>query len=92
MKYVAAVITVSDRCYKGETEDHSGPALVQALTAAGIEVGNTETVPDESSTIATVLQKYVSDPVVHVIFTTDGSNSNISSFGPAMRAVGRPRR
>jgi molybdopterin adenylyltransferase len=73
MKYAAAVITISDGCYAGDKEDSSGPALVDALKAAGIEVHLTEIIPDDHSTIVTVLQRYVRSDVVHLILTTGGT-------------------
>ena len=35
MKYKAAVLTVSDKCSRGEREDTSGPALCAMLEQAG---------------------------------------------------------
>jgi molybdenum cofactor synthesis domain-containing protein len=43
----AAVITVSDSCYKKRREDLSGPALRAALEARGFQVVLIEIVPDE---------------------------------------------
>ncbi len=47
----AAVITVSDRCTRGETEDRSGPLLCGLLRDAGADVRETALVPDEKSLI-----------------------------------------
>lgn len=76
-RYRAAVITVSDSCFRKEKEDRSGAELVNALQAAGIEVRFTEIVPDEYSTIIIVLRKYLADPSVRLIVTTGGTG-----FGP----------
>jgi len=76
-KYRAVVITVSDSCYRKEKEDRSGPALAEALQAAGIEVSHAEIVPDERSTIVVVLQKYLTAPSIQLIVTTGGTG-----FGP----------
>ena len=76
-RYRAAVITVSDGCYRKEKEDRSGPALVEALHEAGIEVSFTEVVPDDQSTIIIVLQKCISMPALQLILTTGGTG-----FGP----------
>jgi molybdenum cofactor synthesis domain-containing protein len=49
----AAVLTVSDRCSRGETVDTSGPALVNLLrTRLGAEVVETRCTPDEPAQIA----------------------------------------
>ncbi len=76
-RYRAAVITVSDSCFRKEKEDRSGSELANALQSAGIEVRFREIVPDEQSTIIIVLQKYLADPSVRLIVTTGGTG-----FGP----------
>jgi cyclic pyranopterin monophosphate synthase len=48
----AAVITVSDRCSRGEAEDRSGPEVVEGLRAIGFETGSPFVVPDEKESIA----------------------------------------
>lgn len=77
MKYRAVVITVSDSCYKEGKEDRSGAALAKALQEIEIEVSGRELVPDDHSTIKSILQRYVTDPSVHLIMTTGGTG-----FGP----------
>jgi molybdopterin adenylyltransferase len=73
MKYTAAVITVSDSCYRKENEDRSGPALVAALESCGIPVQYREIVPDDRSTIVSVLQKHIQMSDIHLIVTTGGT-------------------
>ena len=77
MKYRAVVITVSDTCSRGEKEDRSGPALAEALELAGMEIHARDLVPDDHSTIKSVLQKYLKDESAHLIVTTGGTG-----FGP----------
>ena len=48
MAYTAAVITISDKGYRGEREDTSGPNLVKILTEKGFDVTYTAIVPDEA--------------------------------------------
>ena len=43
----AKVITVSDRSFRGEREDLSGPAVKNLLERAGYAVGAVEVLPDE---------------------------------------------
>ena len=45
MAYTAAVITISDKGYRGEREDTSGPNLVKILTEKGFDVAYTAIVP-----------------------------------------------
>lgn len=43
----ATVITVSDRCSRGEAKDKSGPLLAAGLKELGFKVGKVRVVPDE---------------------------------------------
>ena len=45
MSYTAAVITVSDKGYRGEREDTSGPNLCAILRERGFDVIHTAMVP-----------------------------------------------
>jgi len=45
----AAVLTISTRVADGDAEDVSGPALVAALTAAGLDVVATDVVTPEAT-------------------------------------------
>ena len=46
MAYTAAVITVSDKGYRGERVDTSGPNLVELLKDKGFHVVYTSIIPD----------------------------------------------
>ena len=52
--YTAAVITVSDKGYRGEREDTSGPNLCRILKEKGFDVTYTAMVPDEAEQIMVV--------------------------------------
>ena len=67
----AVVLTVSDRCSKGEQADVSGPAVARLLKAAGIESISTRIVPDEVDAIITALRHYAR--TAHLIITTGGT-------------------
>ena len=49
--YTAAVITISDKGYRGERVDTSGPNLVEILKSKGFEVTYTSIIPDEREMI-----------------------------------------
>jgi molybdenum cofactor synthesis domain-containing protein len=51
----AAILTVSDSCYRRERVDQSGPALRDVLTARGFEVVTTAVCPDERIAIENTL-------------------------------------
>jgi molybdopterin adenylyltransferase len=71
----AAVITVSDRCSRGETQDASGPALARILIESlKAHIAAQEIIPDEKDLIANRL-KQLSEPerYIDLIFTTGGT-------------------
>ncbi|HEV2646586.1 MAG TPA: MogA/MoaB family molybdenum cofactor biosynthesis protein [Acidobacteriaceae bacterium] len=67
----AVVLTISDRCSRGEQKDASGPAVGALLHAAGAEVA-TETLPDELDQIAAALRHHAAAGV-DLIVTTGGT-------------------
>jgi molybdopterin adenylyltransferase len=67
-----AVLTISDRCSRGEQEDESGPAVVEMLEAAGVAEVVTETLPDEVELIAAALQRHAMHGAA-LIVTTGGT-------------------
>ena len=72
MEYSVQIITVSDRCYRGEREDLSGPALAEALEQAGYELLTPVLVPDEQPQIeAALLGACAADAAL--VLTTGGT-------------------
>ena len=67
--YTAAVITVSDRSYRGEREDKGGPAVKEMLEKLGYEVVHMETVPDEKEKISEALIKAASKDIALIVTT-----------------------
>jgi cyclic pyranopterin phosphate synthase len=71
-RYRAAVIVTSDRCFKGTTEDKTGPYLVKALQGFGVAAPQKHVIPDEAET----LKKLVLDLCgqgMDLILTTGGT-------------------
>jgi molybdenum cofactor synthesis domain-containing protein len=66
-----AVLTISDRCARGEQVDRSGPAVVELLEAAGADSIIMETIPDEVEQIVAALRRHAADAVL--IVTTGGT-------------------
>ena len=73
LKYTAAVITVSDKCYKGERENTSGPAIKELIESEGWEVVYLSTVPDEMELIKAELIKCSDQKKINMILTTGGT-------------------
>ena len=72
MAYTAAVITISDKGYRGEREDTSGPNLVKILTEKGFDVTYTAIVPDEAEMIQSELLKCADEKKIALVLTTGG--------------------
>ncbi len=68
----AWVITVSDRCFRGESEDASGPAVSRLLERNGVEVAGTSLVPDEPPQIAAAIEQGLSSGA-QLVVTTGGT-------------------
>jgi molybdenum cofactor synthesis domain-containing protein len=70
----AVVLTVSDRCSQGQSQDTAGPAvarmLEEELTA---HVYRTEVLPDEQATIAERLKHYCDGHSIDLVVTVGGT-------------------
>ena len=84
--FEAAVVTVSDRCSRGEREDASGPALVELLKGSGYDVVAREVVPDEQARIERVLRALVARDVALVV-TTGGTGFSPRDVTPEATAA-----
>ena len=82
MSYTAAVITVSDKGYRGEREDTSGPNLVKILTEKGFEVSYTSIVPDEPDMIKEQLVKCADELKIALVLTTGGTGFSPRDITP----------
>jgi len=76
----AAVLTVSDRSFRGEREDLSGPLLKELVAALGGKAVYYAIVPDEKEQIQAALLDLADRKRVDLILTTGGT-------GPARRDV-----
>ena len=69
----AAVVTVSDRSFRGERPDLSGPVLKALLESAGAEVAEMVVVPDDPAVIAQTLIRLADAVRCALIVTTGGT-------------------
>ena len=69
----AAVVTVSDRSFRGQRPDVSGPVLTALLEGAGAEVIETTVVPDDPAVIAQALIRLADEVRCELIVTTGGT-------------------
>lgn len=66
------IICVSDRCYKGECEDKSGPAIAECVKPLCSE-SVYRLVPDEKDMISKAITSLADEEKCEVIFTTGGT-------------------
>lgn len=84
----AAIVTISDRGFRGEQEDVSGQEIRKALQALGAEIGAYVVVPDERIMIERTLVNLVDDQHIDLILTTGGTGLSPRDVTPeATRAV-----
>ena len=92
MNYTAAVITVSDKGWRGEREDTSGPNLCEILRQRGFEVVYTAMVPDEREAIEKELLQCADEKGIALVLTTGGTGFSPRDITPeaTMAVVERP--
>lgn len=90
--YTAAVITISDKGYRGEREDTSGPNLVRILKEKGFDVTYTSIIPDEREMIKEELIKCADEKGIALVLTTGGTGFSPRDITPeaAMAVIERP--
>ena len=69
----AVVITVSDRCARGEQEDKSGPVLIGLLREMKAEIVAAEVLSDDLEPLANKLRAYMDQSDVNLVVTTGGT-------------------
>ncbi len=79
--YTASVITISDRCFKKEREDLSGPALSSMLRNYGYDVTNVTIIPDDLNLIVEALNDCVNKNI-NLILTTGGTGFSKKDITP----------
>jgi molybdopterin adenylyltransferase len=76
------IITVSDRSYRGEREDMSGPALQQQVLDQGWEIVRMEIIPDDYQAIEMTLSSWADNGEMDVILTTGGTGFSPRDITP----------
>ena len=82
MRYTAAVITVSDKGFRGERKDTSGPALCSMLEEAGWEICHYSIVPDEADLIKKQLTQCCDVLNADLVLTTGGTGFSPRDITP----------
>lgn len=71
--YKAAVLTISDRCSRGEREDVSGKVIQERIACLPLEIARYEIVPDDPEAIKAKLKEYADTLKVNLVLTTGGT-------------------
>jgi len=71
--YKAAVLTISDRCYRGERPDEGGPLVTGILKEAGYSIAYTAIVPDEQAQIETAMREIADHHMADLLVSTGGT-------------------
>lgn len=72
-KLRTAILTVSDGCFHGQREDHSGQALAERAESLGWEVAERGLVPDEADQIRETVESWAGRHDVDLLLTTGGT-------------------
>ena len=80
--FTAAIITLSDRAYRKEYEDRSGPVIREILDASGYRVIEQILLPDEKKMLKQQLIRLADQRQVNVIFTTGGTGFSRRDITP----------
>ena len=90
--YTAAVITISDKGFRGERVDTSGPNLVNILEAKGFDVTYSCIIPDDREMIKAELIKCADELKIALVLTTGGTGFSPRDITPeaTMEVVERP--
>lgn len=71
--FTAAVITLSDKGFKGEREDLSGPAIINRLKEEGYEIVEYVLIPDDKKMLQMSIKRLADQRDVNLILTTGGT-------------------
>jgi molybdenum cofactor synthesis domain-containing protein len=71
--YRAAIVTASDRGFRGEREDASGPLIRSLAEAAGFTVASYCLLPDEQELLEQELRRLCDGGLADIVFTTGGT-------------------
>ncbi|HAH20122.1 MAG: molybdenum cofactor biosynthesis protein [Omnitrophica WOR_2 bacterium GWF2_43_52] len=71
--YTVAILTISDRCSRGEREDISGKLIQELIAGLALEIARYEIIPDEPEVIKARLIEYCDTLKVDLVLTTGGT-------------------
>jgi len=78
----AGVLTISDKGFRGQRKDESGPLVAEILTKAGYKVEKQGMVPDDYEKIAEYLIEWIDKEGLTLIVTTGGTGVSPTDVTP----------
>jgi molybdenum cofactor synthesis domain-containing protein len=80
--YRAAIITASDKGFRGEREDQSGPLLREMLRSRGYQVASAVILPDEREALEQEMRRICDEGRADLILTTGGTGFSPRDITP----------
>ena len=78
----AGVLTISDKGFRGQRKDKSGPLIAEILTKSGYRVEKQGIVPDDTERIVDCLIEWVDKDGLRLIATTGGTGVSPTDITP----------
>ncbi|MFH0795233.1 MAG: MogA/MoaB family molybdenum cofactor biosynthesis protein [bacterium] len=81
------IITVSNRCARGEQEDRSGALLVERVASCGLDVVRREVLPDDATRLENLLRELCDKDGLALVVTTGGTGISPTDVTPEATAA-----
>ncbi len=72
-RFQAVVLTISDRCSRGEATDTAGPAVAERLRTGGLHIYRQKVLPDEQPGIEAALCHYAEGHSIDLVLAVGGT-------------------
>lgn len=81
-KWKTAIVTLSDKGYSGEREDHSGPLIKELIEQNGYEAAKMVLLPDDQGMLEDKLKELCDSDHMDLILTTGGTGFSPRDTAP----------
>lgn len=82
VSYRAAIITVSDKGWRGEREDKSGPIIKEIVEAAGYKIASAIILPDVQDMLEKEMRRICDEESADLLLTTGGTGFSPRDLTP----------
>jgi molybdopterin adenylyltransferase len=88
----AAILTISDKGFRGEREDRSGPVLREILHKAGFFIADFDVLPDDQPLLEQRLRHLADESCLDLVVTTGGTGVSPRDVTPdaTLAVIDRP--